>query len=265
MPSIIKQLTKHLLTCGYWLQRGGTTQQKTILLGHMRCGSSLMVQILTSNADIAGYGETHLHYRSIEDLDLLTNQVYFTLKRFRPRRIVLDKILHDDHLLNDEILQAEKCTFPIMAREALSSVRSMVTTLPNWFKEHYGSSGDLVAQAADYYRRRLDSLCRYAESLSRMGRCCYFTYDDLMTSTASVFRMVEEYLRLRQPLSERYEIGPQAGRYSIGDPSEHIKRGYIDRTIVRDPIAIPELLATTLTDHFRSFDSHMRNLVTVRR
>ncbi len=261
MKWVIKRLARQLLNCGYFLQRYGRAQRKVILLGHMRCGSSLMVQILSSNPDIAGYGETQLLYRSIGDLEKLSAHVYFTLRRFRPSRLVLDKLLHD-HLLTEEELLAPSCTFPIMARDAISSVRSMVTTIPDWFEKNYPPSGDILSQATDYYRRRLDTLSHYGETLSRTGKCWYFTYQDLMERPSEVFHMLEQCLKLHYPLSERYAIGPKTGIHNIGDRSENIKRGYIDRSIVRDPIAIPEKLAEVLTEHYRSFDMHMRGLST---
>jgi hypothetical protein len=259
MKRAIKHLAKQLLTCSYFLQRCGRAQRKVVLLGHMRCGSSLMVHILTSNPDIAGVGETELPYRSIADLERLPPHVYLTLRRFRPSRLVLDKILHD-YLFAEEVLHAENCTFPIMAREAISSVRSMVTTLPGWFEKNSPCPGDVLTRAADYYRRRLDTLRQYAETLSRTGKCWYFTYEDLMERSLRVFSMLEQCLKLRYPLSERYAIGPKTGILGFGDPSENIKRGFIDRSIPRDPIAIPEKLAETLTEHYRSFDAHMRSI-----
>jgi hypothetical protein len=235
-------------------------QRKVILLGHMRCGSSLMVHILTTNPDIAGYGETHLDYCSIADLEKLSTNIYFTLRRLRPSRLVLDKVLHNEYLLTDEILHAENCVFPIMAREAISSVSSMVTSIPGRFKKTNPHSDDILGMAADYYRKRLDMLSHYAEMLARLGRCWYFTYDDLLTRSAGVFRMLERCLELRHPLSERYATGPKTGIHGYGDPSENIKRGYIDRSIARDPIVIPEKLAETLREHYRSFDAHMRGI-----
>ncbi|HEV3386203.1 MAG TPA: hypothetical protein VG097_15390 [Gemmata sp.] len=260
MKRAFKQLAKQLLSWGYFLQRRGIVQQKVILLGHMRCGSSLMVHILTSNPDIAGYGETHLDYDSIADLEKLATNIYFTLRRIRPSRLVLDKILHNEYLKSDQILLAKSCIFPIMAREAISSVRSMVTSLPGRLRQTNPHSEDLLTMAADYYRRRLDTLFHYAEALASLGRCWYFTYDDLVERSAKVFRMLEHCLELSHPLSESYTIGPKTGIHGYGDPSDNIKRGYIDRAIVRTSIAIPERLAETLTEHYRSFDKQMRGI-----
>lgn len=256
----MKNLTKELLSWGYTLQRGGKEQKKILLLGHMRCGSSLLVHILTSNPDIAGYGETHLDYRRLADLEKLPTNVYFTLRRFRPSRLVLDKVLHNEYFLSPQILFAESCTFPIMAREPLASVSSMVTTLPGRFLKGDPHCQDLLSLAADYYRGRLDTLCQCGETLSRLGKCWYFTYSDLMERTNEVFRLLEECLELRHPLTERYAVGPLTGIHGYGDPSNNIKRGYIDRSIARDPISIPQQLADKLTDHYQSFDAAMRSL-----
>jgi hypothetical protein len=74
--------------------------------------------------------------------------------------------------------------------------------------------------------------------------------------------MLEQGLQLRQPLSEQYTVGSKTWIYGYGDPSTNIKRGYIDRSIVRDPISIPEKLAETLKERYRSFDSYMRGIST---
>ena len=260
MKRAIKQLTKQVMSWGYTLQRRGMVQKKVILLGHMRCGSSLMVHILASNPEIAGDGETHFSYCAASDLEKLASNVYFNVRRFRPVKLVLDKILHDEYIVKDEILNAECCTFPIMAREALSSVSSMVTTLPGRFLKSNPSVEELLPIAADYYRRRLDTLCRYAEILARRGKCWYFTYEDLLAHTGRVFRMLELCLELRYPLNEHYAIGPKTGIHGYGDPSANIKRGYIDRTVVRTPLPIPDNLSELLKTHYRSFDTHMRSI-----
>ncbi len=260
MKRAIKHITKQVMSWGYTLQRGGMIQKKVVLLGHMRCGSSLMVHILTSNPEIAGYGETHFSYCTASDLEKLPTNVYFNLRRFRPVRLVLDKILHDEYIVKDEILSAECCTFPIMAREALPSVSSMVTTLPGRFLKSNPVAEELLPLAADYYRSRLDTLCRYAEILSRQGKCWYFTYDDLIDRTARVFRMLEQSLELRHPLREHYAIGPTTGIHGYGDPSVNIKRGYIDRSIVRTSLTMPDKLSELLKKHYRSFDAHMRSI-----
>jgi hypothetical protein len=260
MKNALKNFTKQLLAWGYSVQRRGKTQQKAILLGHMRCGSTLMVHILTSNPEIAGYGETHMDYRSVAELEKLSTNVYFTLRRLRPSRLVLDKVLHDEYILTDDILLAESCAFPIMAREAIASVRSMVTSLPGRFLKLHPNCTDVLTLAADYYRKRLDTLSRYAELLAQRGQCCYFTYEDLLERSAQVFRMLERCLELRHELSEQYAIGPLTGVHGYGDPSGNIKRGYIDRGIAREPMEIPQQLAEKLVEHFRSFDAHVRGL-----
>jgi hypothetical protein len=258
----MKSAIKQLLSWGYNLQRRGVVQEKVILLGHMRCGSSLMVHILASNPEIAGYGETHLKYRTSADLENLATNVYFELRRLRPSRLVLDKVLHNEYLLIEELLLAESCTFPIMAREAISSVTSMVASIPGRLKQTDPDCDDLLAMAADYYLRRLDMLCHYGDILAKAGKCWYFTYHDLLESSGQVFRMLEKCLKLRQPLSEQYTIGSKTGLHGYGDPSTNIKRGYIDRSIVRNPASLPEKLAETLTERYRSFDTYMRGIST---
>lgn len=260
MRRSIKRLAKQAFEWAHSVQRGGQTQKKVILLGHMRCGSSLMVHILASNPDIASVGETHLTYASSKDLDRLPPTVYLALRRFRPARLVLDKVLHDEYIAADAILEDQDCTFPIMARESLASVASTVTSLPGWFGRPQPSPPEMMSRAADYYRRRLDTLARYGEKLARCGRCFYFNYEDLLHRTSDVFHMMEQCLILRSPLSEQYRVGSRTGVHGYGDPSDNIRRGCIDRSIHRSSVELPDKLADQLQHHYQSFDAHMRRL-----
>jgi hypothetical protein len=46
-----------------------SSAEKLLLLGHMRCGSSLLTHILVDNPEIAGYGETHTRYNTSNDFE----------------------------------------------------------------------------------------------------------------------------------------------------------------------------------------------------
>jgi len=75
------------------------------ILGHMRSGSSLLTHILSSNAAIDGYGETHLDYSNPQDFGVATANVCRHLWKVPSGEYVLDKVLHKRHIPRSELLK----------------------------------------------------------------------------------------------------------------------------------------------------------------
>ena len=67
MFALLKRPVKHAFLLAHSIQHWIQPQQKILLLGHMRCGSSLLSNILATNPEITGYGETHLDYQTPGD------------------------------------------------------------------------------------------------------------------------------------------------------------------------------------------------------
>jgi hypothetical protein len=192
------------------------------LLSHMRSGSTLLVHLLISNPAICGYGETHLTYSSRKDLDALICHVLFKRRVFLPgkERFVLDKILHN-HLLDLEHLEfvcSEDVFVIFLIREPLGSISSAIKNLD--YSEH---------QALRYYINRLSMLERSARKLAQVRPYVFVTYEQLLSQTDRVFRRLQRYLMLQQPLSERYEVLPTTGTRGMGDFSKNITTGRIVR------------------------------------
>jgi hypothetical protein len=191
------------------------------IISHMRSGSSLLTHLLTSNPAICGYGETHRRYYAEINFKALVGNVLYTL-RDGPlagnEKYVLDKVLHN-HLLSPRRLRAlqdERFRVIFLLREPYATLSSAVQTL------HLP-----VAQAVDYYLKRVARLEEDALVLTPHTSCVALTYDQLLHRTEEVFRLLEEFLGLDHPLTETYQVLPTTGKARIGDPSAKIQAGRI--------------------------------------
>jgi hypothetical protein len=89
---------------------------------------------------------------------------------------------------------------------------------------------DLTEECAvGYYVNRLETLERFAKELSRVKPCLFLTYDQLLHQTRKTFRLLESFLKLREPLFEQYQVLPTTGRKGVGDISQYILKGSIIR------------------------------------
>lgn len=103
----VKQLAKKAIYNYYSFSFDKTERPNQILfmLGHMRSGSSLLTHILNTNPEISGFGESHLKYSTKEDFKELIYQVHQTLGKWQvDEKYILDKILHDSHLVDETLL-----------------------------------------------------------------------------------------------------------------------------------------------------------------
>ena len=193
------------------------------ILAHPRSGSSLLVHLLASHPNICGFGESKLQYASENDLEKLPNKVLLTLRRF-PRlgreKYMLDKLVHDFLLSteNSDILCSEDCRVIFLIREPHSTIRSIMRVLDY----------DL-SRAVDYYLTRLDSLENYARVVSKAQDSIFIRYKELLYNTDEVFDLLQQFLELKEPLSEEYAILRTTGKFGYGDSSKNIFLGHIER------------------------------------
>ena len=92
MPAPVKRLAATCLA----LAPQGRFDRCLFLVGHMRCGSTALANVLCAHPSVSGYGETHVRYdRPSAPGALILNQL--RRGRWRPRATHLfDKLLHDD-------------------------------------------------------------------------------------------------------------------------------------------------------------------------
>jgi hypothetical protein len=209
----------------------GRTQPYRILLvlSHMRSGSSLLTHLLNSNPEIIGYGETHIQYASEQDFKKLFVKVYLNSREFTQiedlrklqmnQNYVLDKVLHDNKFLTEDILNSQQVYAVFLLREPQRSLASIMDLKPHWDEE----------KACHYYINRLSSLVRYAQLINSKQRSLFLTYQQLLDHTDSVFTAFKDVLETREKFSEQYEVLRTTGMPSIGDSKGNIKAGRIIR------------------------------------
>ena len=214
------------------------------ILGHMRSGSSLLAHLLADHPDIVGAGETHLSYRTAEDLSNLIVKTSELLRRPVLREAYLvDQINHP--YVADEVLRSGRlyrCV--ILVREPEATIKSTMSMLKCPEQE-----------ALDVYTKQLDELIHYGRLLG--GRALALQYDDLVDRTDATLAALTRFLGLTSPLTPHYATHRMTGRVEgYGDPSGNIKSGKIVRTAGHKILLSPD----TLHSGTRAFDNCLADL-----
>jgi hypothetical protein len=182
------------------------------VIGHMRCGSTALSNILVTRPDISGYGEAHIAYRDRGALGiLLLNQ--WRRGRWRPGAAALfDKILHDRY-------DAEACDGFFGAR-AIFVARAPAATLPS-IRALFAAIGsneyatDLAC--AEYYAARMATMRRLWDRFPGDRRVA-MTYEALTAEPEAQLARVSAILRLTPPLANSYVANRAAAARGAGDP-----------------------------------------------
>ena len=96
-----------------------------------------------------------------------------------------------------------------------------------------------------YYIGRLSDLENYAKTMNNKKRCLFITNEQLLTQTKMVFKKIQLFLELKEPLSEKYNIRWTTGLLGVGGFSEYLKKGYLVKNYKREDPDIeisPEVL-----------------------
>lgn len=228
-----------------------------LILGHMRSGSSLLTNILTSHAAITGYGESHIQYQSEADLKQLMFKVYFHRQKFNSlpdliklkmnHTYILDKLLHDHKLLNENILKLENFYLIFLIREPKTSLKSMLDHKPHWTEK----------EALQYYSQRLSTLSNYAQIVNSKNHSLFLTYDELVNETDLVFSALQNFLQTQEGFSENYQVTNTTGMRHVGDFKEYIRSGKIMRKSRAIDISISSNILEEGIEHFNNCCSQL--------
>jgi hypothetical protein len=200
------------------------------ILGHMRSGSTLLVHILNSNPDIAGYGESIVKYQSRADLDALVLKVAQFFKKERlPQQFIMDKLMQDELLPNRTLLHEPDIYSLFLLRQPEEALPSILDIYENKFPEIAPALAGGEREAVNYYIQRLDTMESYARQIDSREKAFMLTYDDLKDRTQDVFDNMQDWLGVKQPFSEAYETHHATGQLVTGDWTETIKTGRIVR------------------------------------
>ncbi len=224
--------------------------QALLLLGHMRCGSTLLTHLLLNQPGIVGCGERNTPIRDARDLDRL--ELAWRIRErslLRHVRYAVDQINHDHLIPVPALLTSPRVRCVFLIREPGPAIGSILR-LTRRFYEPWDT-----VRAAAYYTARLRSLARLAEAIGK-ERFVALTYDDLVIRTHTAFGRLESFLGLDEPLRESYMLQSFTG--TRGDPTESIRSGHIRRDAAAASLQLPELLLREVTAAFHACSSALR-------
>ena len=206
-PSIIMSRSKYLF-----------------ILGHMRSRSSVLSHILGSNNGICGYSELHRSYVRYIDIIKMRIDLYRDLKCDLRGKYLLDKILHNEHEISNEVLRAITPKAIFLLRDPRSTIKSIINmghvAGVDWYKN--------PEKVLEYYCSRLLRLTEYAEIFG--GDYFFLESDDLVNNTDHVLRELTGWLCLDTPLVNNYIVFNNTGKPGYGDRSEKIRTGKLIKT-----------------------------------
>lgn len=189
-----------------------------MIIGCMRSGSSLLSHILTTSPEISGFGESHVRYKSREDLLRLA----YWILRFRGQwpsrhRYLLDKVLHDSHI-PDVAALASWCNLKVIVLHRDRGANAV--SLQRLFKSD-------LSQAEAYYDERQFEIANLLKRLPSDVEVMNTTYEGITESTEAELSRLRDFLGLQAPLSSEYQLHAASGRWGIGDGSAKLSSGKI--------------------------------------
>lgn len=203
------------------------------ILSHMRSRSSVLSHILGSNDRVCGYSELHLPYVSYIAIMRMRLKLYLDLKSDLRDKYLMDKILHNNCEISNEMWEVMAPKVIFLLREPESTIKSIINvgniTGVDWYKS--------PKKASEYYCSRLLRLAEYAEMYG--GDSIYIDSDDLLNKTDHVLSELTGWLGLDTPLVKNYMTFNNSGKPGAGDPSGIIQTGKLVKTNGYPDINIP--------------------------
>jgi hypothetical protein len=202
------------------------------IMGHMRCGSTALSNILCSHPQISGYGEAHICYKSRSELGLLIlNQIKRNSYR-KNSTYLFDKILHSRYDSEDfDDFFESRVIF--MIREPIKTIQSIRTLFSSIGSNEY--SNDILV--SDYYEERISSLIANWEKFPPLHRIG-ISFEQLKTNPEKNLVKISEMLGVSPPLTNSYQQPKNGLGHGAGDPLTSHKYNKI----------ISENISTTSTD-----------------
>ena len=137
--------------------------QPIIMLSHMRANTSLFGHVLGNNPEINGYYEMHIGYYSWKSLIRQKLKFLENHKFKKESKYIFDKVLHNEHEVNCEMLIQHNAKIIISLRSPEETIPSIIKL----YNEKVDPSHEFATfnGAASYYKTRLDTLNEYAVKL----------------------------------------------------------------------------------------------------
>ncbi len=226
-------------------------ERAIFVIGHMRCGSTALSNVLVSRPEVSGYGEAHVAYRGRGALGvLLLNQ--WRRQSWRPQaRHLFDKILHNRY--DGDAWPgffAARAIFVARAPDAaIPSIRALFATIGS---AEYGSD----AEAAAYYAERLEAMLALWSRFAPTRRVA-LTYEALTAAPDAELARVGAMIGLSPPLANAYAPRAAAQARGAGDPLTSHRFARIDAGATGQravtPLAIDPEMRERIDDLYRKF------------
>ncbi|MBV1922556.1 MAG: sulfotransferase [Flavobacteriaceae bacterium] len=218
----MKNLLKNLL-CSVWKTLFQKKNQKHLfLMGHPRSGSSLLMHILTSNNEIAGFGEYLIKYNDSKSFDLAE----FDIKRkskslFKSIKWVANQVNHHSITPEIELLNSKDIKLIILLRKPEETLSSIFLLAER--KQKPMSQNDITKM----YVERLNYFSLLINKVDR-SQWLFLTYESLLSEKEIALKKLSDFLEIKEMLSPKYQLKQYTQVW--GDPSENIKKGAIFKT-----------------------------------
>lgn len=205
------------------------------IMGHMRCGSTALSNILCSHPQISGYGEAHIRYKSRSELGLLVlNQIKRNSYR-QNSTYLFDKILHSRYD-SEDFADFFESRVIFMIREPIKTIQSIRNLFSSIGSNEY--SNDI--SVSDYYEERICSLMANWEKFPPLHRIG-ISFEQLKANPEKNLEKISEMIGLAPQLTNNYQQPKNGLAHGAGDPLTSHKYNKI----------ISENISTTSTDELR--------------
>lgn len=212
------------------------------ILGHMRCGSTALSNILCSREDVSGYGEAHIRYDGRGAIGrLVLNQ----RRRggWKPKaRLIFDKIVHSryDAHVPEGFFRARAI---FMLREPGPAIHSTTKLFVDLGRDEYLSHVD----AAEYYVERVTALQTLWDRFPQENRIG-LTHRGLLRNLDHGLASISDQLGFAPALVNRYVSLAASRNSGGGDPTRSGWYNRIEPALLRpnqplDTLEIPAELA----------------------
>ena len=227
-----------------------TSHQRVFLFSHMRSRSSLLSHIIGSHPDISGYYEFQQHYFSKKSmLKQKLSHAWHEKFDVKNSKYMFDKILHNDIIVDDNVLLNPNNFFIFMLRSPNSTIPSM---LEMGKRKGESSPFNKLEHCEKYYFERLKKLQSLASSIKHSFH--YINAETIVNQPEETLKNLSLYLELNLPLSQEYKLMNKTGKASFGDTSRNINSGKILKSTNSLPNAY---LNSELTLEYEKLDSKL--------
>lgn len=207
------------------------------LLSHMRGNTSLLSHLLGNHPEIEGYYEMHIGYYSWKSV-YRQKLIYTQEHRLKANsRYFFDKILHNDHYLDENILKKSKVI--IMLRKPDQTIKSIMTLYQKMDPNHPYCQEKIATQ---YYIERITAIQEQAKKIPQ--QFLYLNAEDIRNKTTDELLKLQKYIGLKSTISDNYSPMKNTGKEKYGDSSKNIRTGKVQQqtTNYSDITLNPKLL-----------------------